>query len=1365
LAGDIYDNLYNSGDGLAILKSGPGTWFLQGVKHQKGTVTVQQGTLLYDSIGNIGTNSALGQGSKAINSAVNSSLLVYQIGLGNGATSAGTLQYAGAVSNSTARVFGLLGSGAISSGTNGGFLVLNGAITNVLTNVSCVLTLAGGNTNTVAGGIYDGAGQTSLIVSNAGPSILTNAGAWALTAANTLSGSTEPAAGILFLSNSLALQNSALDLESGDTGFVDFTTLTSLTLGALESGVFQAGGRNLTLTNDAGTALPLVLTKNDGNTYSYSGILSGGTTLIKTGNSTQSVGGLAFSGNTTISNGELMLLAGGSISSPVIAVASGATFDVSQLNNGLTLNSGQTLTGVGAVNGSVTTSSGSVLSVGANTSGTLTIGNLSLTGHATNQVNLGSSTSASVNAFINVPGNLSLSGNNTIVINDYLGSLVNGTYPLIQYGSLNSGGLANLTLSPAIPGYSLTLTNVTSSYPNYIGVVVLGVHIPANLVWQGNNPNDNWDVETTSNWLNGASLVAFYQGDSVTFNDNSANDSLNVATAVAPANLEVNNTAHNYTLAGSGLLTGSTALKKDGTGTLTILTTDNNVGGTTIDSGTIQVGNGGTSGWLGSGSIADNGALIIDLSGSNALSEISGSGSLTQEGGVLSLASGASGFSGNVTVSAGGMMVVFNEAGLGAGNQVTLGGGGVIQTTETSADSFNRNVVLAAGGGGFNHAIDLTINGAITGAGPLILEGAGQSIIPNGQSYAGGTMLNGGSLAIDSVSALGTNALTIDGGTLFRANGGEQLTMTIPVNLATNLILGNAGDQGLTFTNGAWTLQGTAAASWLLSNNTPVEIDSPIGQSIAGMGLTVQAAQPVILTGSNTFTGPLMIVAGQVTVTGFGLGGEPSPVGAGTNAPWPPSGTNISASIGLISNSGPILQYVGPGETTDKALYVSPQDGKFCTLDASGAGALVFTNTTTNIFAYIQNATAGNGTLILTGTNTNANTLAGDIYDNLFNGSDGLALAKSNTGTWYLQGVKHNQGRLDVQNGLLMFDSISNIGTACSLGTAANVYNSSTALSYQITLGAAATSGTLQYTGAATNSTTRAFGLLGSGTISSGYNGGSLVLNGFITNTTSGNTLTLSGAGAGSAIGGVIYDGPGGLSLNIGQTGDTGSWTLSDANTYSGGTTVNSGELLVNNTTGSGTGSGPVQVNSPGEFGGTGAISGSVMYSDGTLANFTVGSPMKISGSLSINGNTVVHVQLPPNFTGGSNVLAYVTGGISGAFAATPVIDSGFLGAHGSATVTTANGIVSLVATVSPGPTPPTFRNISQSGTNLVLTGTGGLGSGTYYVLMNTNLAVTNLSLWTVVATNTYGPNGGFTNTLPVTPGQPDEYFLLETPE
>jgi autotransporter-associated beta strand protein len=81
---------------------------------------------------------------------------------------------------------------------------------------------------------------------------------------------------------------------------------------------------------------------------------------------------------------------------------------------------------------------------------------------------------------------------------------------------------------------------------------------------------------------------------------------------------------------------------------------------------------------------------------------------------------------------------------------------------------------------------------------------------------------------------------------------------------------------------------------------------------------------------------------------------------------------------------------------------------------------------------------------------------------------------------------------------------------------------------------------------------------------------------------------------------GLIQDGgiSGGSGGSLTKVG-TGTLVLRNSNAYTGGTTINGGKLVVNNESGSGTGSGPVQVNSD-RLGGRGIIAGDVTLGDGS---------------------------------------------------------------------------------------------------------------------------------------------------------------------
>jgi autotransporter-associated beta strand protein len=91
--------------------------------------------------------------------------------------------------------------------------------------------------------------------------------------------------------------------------------------------------------------------------------------------------------------------------------------------------------------------------------------------------------------------------------------------------------------------------------------------------------------------------------------------------------------------------------------------------------------------------------------------------------------------------------------------------------------------------------------------------------------------------------------------------------------------------------------------------------------------------------------------------------------------------------------------------------------------------------------------------------------------------------------------------------------------------------------------------------------------------------------------------------------------------------------TLTAANTYTGGTTINAGTLLANNgTSGSATGTGPVSVSLNGTLGGTGTVTSPVTVANGgTLLGgdgLTTGNGLKLSGNVSLSGDSAIKLTL-----------------------------------------------------------------------------------------------------------------------------------------
>jgi autotransporter-associated beta strand protein len=77
--------------------------------------------------------------------------------------------------------------------------------------------------------------------------------------------------------------------------------------------------------------------------------------------------------------------------------------------------------------------------------------------------------------------------------------------------------------------------------------------------------------------------------------------------------------------------------------------------------------------------------------------------------------------------------------------------------------------------------------------------------------------------------------------------------------------------------------------------------------------------------------------------------------------------------------------------------------------------------------------------------------------------------------------------------------------------------------------------------------------------------------------------------------------------------------------------------------------------------------------------------------------------------------------------------------------------------------TPPVIGNVGLSGGNFILTGTGGITNGIYYVLASTNIAAP-LTNWTRLLTNRFDSSGNFNFTNPAATNALQSFYLLQLP-
>ncbi|MDP6636927.1 MAG: autotransporter-associated beta strand repeat-containing protein [Phycisphaerae bacterium] len=653
---------------------------------------------------------------------------------------------------------------------------------------------------------------------------------------------------------------------------------------------------------------------------------------------------------------------------------------------------------------------------------------------------------------------------------------------------------------------------------------------------------------------------------------------------------------------------GDGALTKIGTGRLTLTGASTYTEGTTISGGVLQIGDGGTTGSI-LGDVTNDASLVFNRSDDVTFGgAISGTGSLTKDGGGTLTLSGSNTYSGGTTI-ADGTLIVTASSSIGPDNTSVTFTGGALQT-EGSGHFTNHPIVTDGADAVLNiNGGTVRLNRAVTGDGGLVMNGPGQLIVEGqASSYSGSTTINGGIFQMQSSDILPDDTdLIINAGMFYMWWGYTETVGSLS---------GGAG--GIRF--------GTGANHLTVGHNNS---STTFSGWITGSGgkLTKIGTGTLTLTGANSHGRGTTVSAGALQI---GDGGTTGSIAG-----------DVTNNASLIFNRSDDVTFGGAISGTGSVTKL-------------GAGTLTLTNDNT-----YSDGTIISGGALQIGNGAAVGSILGDVTDNaslIFNRSDDVTFGGAISGTGSV--TKLGAGTLTLTNDNTYDDGTTISGGALQIGNGAatgsiigDVTDNASLIfnrSDDVTFG-----GVISGSGSVTKLGAGMLVFTGANT----YDGGTTI---------SGGTLQIGDGGTTSSIAGdvtnnasLIFNRSNDLAFDgkIDGTGSvtklgTGTLTLSGASSYSGGTTIEAGVLSIsadNN---------------------LGAAGSAVTFDGGTLATGPAFLDMRSKTLVTTSGNDV-RMQVDggpvgPTFTGpitGDGGLvktgtgSLVVGGVSTYSGATLVLD------------------------------------------------------------------------------------------------------------
>ena len=1114
-----------------------------------------------------------------------------------------------------------------------------GATGSILGDVVNNATLAFNRSDYQFGGAISGSGE----VQQNGPGTTT------LTAVNTYAGATTISAGVLALSGAGSIANSSGVIDNA-TFDISATAAGASIKNLSGAGIVTLGSQTLTLTNASGT---------------FAGAIGGNGGLVKQGAGLFELSGAnTYLGATTVTDGNLRV--NGSVASSV------------------TVQSGATLSGTGSVGGLVTVQSGGTLSAGQSP-GTLTLGALNLNAGSTSVFELGSPgvVGGPSNDLVNVLGNLTLGG--TLSVN----APSAGYYRLFNYGTLTASSFDTITGSSN--GTPTVLTNV----PNQVNLSIAaagqriqfwdGADQTGNGVVNGgtgtwNAANTNWtgapgQATFNDQWRSSVGVFAGTAG-TVTVVGTQAFDTLQFSTTGYVLNAGAGGQLQLAGLSGTGTINtdngvvatinaaivngSSQSLTKVGGGTLILTAANTYNGGTTISGGTLQLGNGGTTGSI-VGNVTNNGVFAINRSDAFAFGGvISGTGAFNQIGSGTTTLTNTNTYTGPTTVIAG---------------TLAISATGSITSNVTNGATFNNAGTVTG---------SLTNNGTATNSGTITNGLSNLGTMTNTGTINGGVSVSAGTLNTGATSVI-TGGLS-NGGTV---NAQGQINGAITNNLNSFNVIGNLSSDS-TFRNGSNGILnvnvGNYAIAGVLTNFGQVNVAAGATLTATPGGITNSQfsgsiANKGTINGALTNTGH---VANDGTYNGNVTNGGAGGIVNNATGIW---NGNVISNIGLdaITNNG---AWTGNIQSNDNGITnnltwngtvsnVGTMSGGFQTFTNGASGTVSGLVTNAGI---VSNSGALNGGLSNTaGTTTNSGTINGGatVAGGTLNTTGTISGGLTNAGTVNAAGVvngaiANNAGTFTTTGALSSNSTFTNAASA-TLAVGASTYTLQGLLtnSGAVTVANGATLDASA--GGVTNNASGTITVAAGGTVKDDLNNAGAVTNNgayvanVATNTGAGN-ITNNGVWTGNVLSNTATITNNltwaGTVSNAGTFNNNAGATVSGLLTNTAGTTTNNGALNGGATVSGGTFAGSGAVTNLNVSGGTFApgngTPGTFMTASGNLAfqsgamylvalNPTTASLAKVGGTALLNGSATA-IYLAGNYVSKKYTILTAAGGVSGTF-------------------------------------------------------------------------------------------------------------------